>query len=593
VCSLVDLGVRAWFPNPFTSVGQATPIVIGVVVSLVASLVGLTRRAGPDLVALASAAWVTLMGASQTHGTPYPYGGMEADIARLTALADRFTTHIGSADLLIKGLPSEYPPLFPWIVGRASAVTGVPAWRLMGPASVVACGVAVAAAYVLWRRIVPPRTAAAIALIAAAVFGEPRKPHEVVAVSVVAPWIIGSFARLGGEATPRLHWLAGGVVGGLLVADYQGYLAFAALGLVAVVVMSVLTPDRRAYMRHLVLLAVTAAVVSSWFLGPWLTTLVEHGSENIDDKFPPSSTAPDYWHPPWAHAWPVALLLLAGVVVLVLGVRRFTWAPALLAVTASAMVYRWLMAYRFQHTGHTGFYQYTGRLSDGTLAVAAVLGAAEIWPTLRLKMPSAGRRSFAVLAMAGVLSASMAVYWDAQRLGHAEGPGRPNFARLAQATPLLNGRYPSLAQYAAPLRAVFPYASVHAIVSRRLGDDALPVVLTSNEALSSYYPYYQYLGNGAYSSNTLSHWIQRLVDVEGLSQLTDSASFAQRCEHMRYGVIDVFVLTQRHGRLNWGHDVTFDEAQFGAGYFYRDRASATTWVFTRINAAPERAHYPT
>jgi len=52
-------------------------------------------------------------------------------------MANRYAQHLHSSDGIVPSVPSNYPPLFPWLVGRTSALVHVPAWRLLGPAEAI------------------------------------------------------------------------------------------------------------------------------------------------------------------------------------------------------------------------------------------------------------------------------------------------------------------------------------------------------------------------------------------------------------------------------------------------------------------------
>jgi hypothetical protein len=66
------------------------------------------------------------------HGSPF--GFIDGDTVRLSAMAERYTTTWRSADGIVSALPSEYPPLYPWLIGHISVLLHVPAWRLLAPA---------------------------------------------------------------------------------------------------------------------------------------------------------------------------------------------------------------------------------------------------------------------------------------------------------------------------------------------------------------------------------------------------------------------------------------------------------------------------
>ena len=597
VCTLAAVAGHRFYPDPFSEPGQSLPLVVlGLLALLLLPLLLRGRSLGADLGAVLVAAWLSWFGASQLHGTPFPYGGMRADIARLTAAATKFSVHVESTDLLVKGLPIEYPPLFPWLVGRASAITGEPAWQLIGVGSVIFCGVAALAGYLLWRRLVAPAMALALSVVPPAVYGDPRKAHEVAALCLLTPWVLGGLARYR-RATPRLHWAVAGVVGGLLVTDYQGYLVFSFAGVVAVVLLGLARHGARPrYLRHLALATVTALATAGWFLGPWLLGLARMGGDGSADLFQPFEAQTDPWHLPWQHAWPVAVWLCAGLALLVWHSFRHDWARYLLALALSAMAYRWLMLLRFERTGHTGFFQYTDRLYDGVLVTGLVLSLGALWPRLVGATPVLRRlaphlrRVVAALSTITVVLTGLGFFWAADRAGHAEDRHTPNFTRLADATELPGGGFPEFSGEAGQIGR-FPAVEVQRIVERHLGRGAMPTVLSYDESLSSYYPYYQYIGLGGNSANSLAHWPHREAEVWRLSAVHDPKAFAAASTHVDGGHVDVFVLKGVNRWFMWGN-VRFDKSQFAEPYFHTELAIGNTWVFTRVGAEVEHADYP-
>ena len=109
-------------------------LVVGVVVLGVAS-----RRLSADLASGIGAGlfggWVAFTLRVALHGTPYGFGGLSSDAGRLAAMANTYSHMWSSSDGIVPSVPSHYPPLFPWLVGRASALAHVPAWRLLGIAA--------------------------------------------------------------------------------------------------------------------------------------------------------------------------------------------------------------------------------------------------------------------------------------------------------------------------------------------------------------------------------------------------------------------------------------------------------------------------
>ena len=119
------------------TLGQADPFRLRVamipVVVLVAgvAVVGIaSRRLPADLASGIGAGlfggWVAFTLRVALHGTPYGFGGLSSDAGRMAAMANRYASTWHSSDGIVPSVPSNYPPLFPWLVGRTSALIHVP-----------------------------------------------------------------------------------------------------------------------------------------------------------------------------------------------------------------------------------------------------------------------------------------------------------------------------------------------------------------------------------------------------------------------------------------------------------------------------------
>ena len=106
--------------------------------------------------------------------------------------------------MIVPSVPSHYPPLFPWLVGRTSALVDVPAWRLLGPAEAITLSFAVVAGFALWRLLVPGPLALALTLPVLLSYSLPEKAYEIVALAVLTPWVLAIRRAPRGR---RLHWL--------------------------------------------------------------------------------------------------------------------------------------------------------------------------------------------------------------------------------------------------------------------------------------------------------------------------------------------------------------------------------------------------
>src|SRR5438874_291537 len=242
--------------DPFRLRVAMVPVVVAVAGVIGAGLA--SRRLPADLAsgigAGLFAGWVAFTLRVALHGTPFGFGGLGSDAGRLAAMANRYASTWHSADGIVPSVPSHYPPLFPWLVGRASALVHVPAWRLLGPAEAITLSFAVIAGYLLWRRLLPGPLALAVTLPVLLCFSLPEKAFEILALAVFVPWAVATF---GEPPRGRLHWLPAGLIGGLSTLLYWAFIVFGALGVLALAVLTWrASPERARYVRHVALTVV-------------------------------------------------------------------------------------------------------------------------------------------------------------------------------------------------------------------------------------------------------------------------------------------------------------------------------------------------
>lgn len=237
--------------SPFDARGAFAPVTAGVSLLVVMCAVAWWRRADERVTGVAAglfAAWLALALQVSLNGTPFGFGGVSGDIGRISAAATRYTVTAWSADGMVDGLPSEYPPLYPWLIGRAAVILDVPAWRLLAPAEILFMSFAVLAVFLLWQRLVPPAVALACAGVGLLAYGEPFKPYSIIALLILVPWVIATFAN---PPKGRLHWLPAGIIGGLLTLTYFGWMTFGAPGIIAIVIAGWRRAEsRRRYVGH-------------------------------------------------------------------------------------------------------------------------------------------------------------------------------------------------------------------------------------------------------------------------------------------------------------------------------------------------------
>ncbi|MFY1635753.1 arabinofuranosyltransferase [Solwaraspora sp. WMMB335] len=557
--------------DPFSPSGRILPVTGGLLlICLVLLAAAVIRRFGPPAGVSAlsgvgaglAAGWVVLILRAALHGTPFGFGGLHGDMLRMSAAATRYTVTVASTDTTVAGLPSEYPPLYAWLVGRAAVLLDQPAWRLLGAAEVLSLSASVLVAFLLWRRQVGSWTALAVACTGVLAWSDPRKAYEVLALMIFIPWVLETFTR---PPRARLHWLPAGLLGGLLVVLYQAWLVYAAIGLVAIVLLAWRTePDRRAYLRRLSLVAGVAFTVSAWYVLPYLWRLVaEGGGQLVSDRYVSPHFLAGLLPFLDIQSGPESDILLRGLQLVGLAglvwlLRVTWWARPLALVAAAAFGYRLLATVRLMLTGHTGFAHYTVRLYGVVLAIAGVLTIAHVVPILLRRARVAGPVGLVGAPLAVLLGWGV-VWYSTAWLPGAGGVGS-GYAAAAHTQPLPGGGYPRYAPAGGRV-PWFPVEPVRQAVQDAVGEDPRLVTLSVDERLFAYLPWPGYLSNDRTAAATLSRWDERKAQVRDLAGERDPVAFAAASASTEFGPIDVFVLRRDGDDLRWA-DLWFHRDQF-------------------------------
>jgi Arabinofuranosyltransferase N terminal len=575
------VGARLGPADPFRLRVAMIPVAVLIAGVAVAGVV--SRRLPADLASGIGAGlfggWVAFTLRVALHGTPYGFGGLVSDAGRLAAMANTYSHTWYSSDGIVPSVPSNYPPLFPWLVGRTSALIGVPAWKLLGPAEAITVSFAVVAGYMLWRRLVPGPIALALTLPVLLCFSLASKSYEILALEIFIPWAIATF---GDPPRGRLHWLPAGLIGGLTILLYWLFIVFGALGILALAVLTWrASPDRGRYVRHVVLTVIVALVVASWYLIPYLGWGFLHRSSQVEYQYQGGGIqdSPLLFITPT----PLGALQLIGVIGMVWYRGRVWWGKPMLVLTAGIYAYWLLGLAAFVLVGRHMLLQDTPRLTSLVLASAGVLTIAHTAPGIVRRL-SAGTLPAGLptlsLCLLSIFAAITA--WQAWMPG---GPpsvtglyqpavsATPNDATAAFITPLPDGSY----SHAAPasLRgAWFPTKPIKKDVDSVLGKDAKPVALSSSEHLFAFVKWPGYIAVTRSAAGIDTNWPARYAALRKLSLVTDPDAFTDASEHTAFGSIDVFIL-QATDAAHWSWkpfdsddpDITFTPAQFSPQAF--------------------------
>ena len=562
--------------DPFRLRVAMIPVVVlvaGVIVAGIAS-----RRVPADLAsgigAGLFAGWVAFTLRVALHGTPFGFGGLGSDPGRLAAMANTYSRTWHSADGIVPSVPSNYPPLFPWLVGRTSALIHVQAWKLLGPAEAITLSFVVVAGYLLWRRLLPGPIALAVTLPVLLCFSLPDKAYEILALEIFIPWAIATF---GDPPRGRLHWLPAGLIGGLSILLYWAFIMFGALGVLALAVLTWrASADRARYARHVVLTVVAALVVASWYLVPYLGWGLLHGSSQVEYQFQGGGIqdSPLLFLDPT----PLGALELIGVIGLVWYRGRVWWGKPLLLLTAGTYAYWLLGLAAFIVANHHLLLQDTPRLIGPLLAAAGLL-------TIAHAAPRIARRLSIRTVPAGLpaLALCLLITWTAITAWQAWMPGgppsvtglyqpavstTPNDATAAFITARPDGSY-SAAAPASIRGAWFPTDPIKKDVTSVLGASATPVTLSTSEQLFGFVNWPGYIGVSMGAAGTNTNWPARYAALRKLSRVTGPAAFAAASARTAFGPVDVFIL-QHTGPARWtwrpfdtpDPAITFTPAQF-------------------------------
>ncbi len=582
VCLPVAFAAATLGPaDPFRLRVAMVPVVVLVVVVVVVGLA--SRRLPADLASGIGAGlaggWVAFTLRAALHGTPYGFGGLGSDAGRMAAMANRYASTWHSADGIVPSVPSNYPPLFPWLVGRTSALIHVPAWRLLGPAEAITLSFALVGGYLLWRYLVPGPVALALSLPVLLCFSLPEKAFEIVALAVFIPWAVATF---GDPPRGRLHWLPAGLIGGLSILLYWAFIMFGALGVLALAVLTWrASPDRGRYVRHVVLTVIVAVVVASWYLIPYLGWGFLHGSSQVEYQYQGGGIqgSPLLFLSPT----PLGVLELIGVIGMVWYRGRVWWGKPLLLLTAGIYAYWLLGLASFVLANHHLLLQDTSRLTSLVLASAGVLTIAQAGPAIVRKISIR-----TVPAGLPALALCLLVIWTAFTAWQAWMPGgppsatglyqpavtsQPNDTTAAFTTQLPGGSYPPAAP-ASIRRAGFPTDLIEKDVASVLGTSAKPVTLSASEQLFAYVNWPGYIGVTWGAAGIDTDWPARYAALRKLSRVTGPAAFTAASARTAFGPVDVFIL-QRTGPARWTWQpagspdpaITFTPAQFSPDAF--------------------------
>lgn len=236
---------------------------------------GPNRTLAADVTAGAAGSFAALVVAAGLHGTPFPAGGLGLGAALRTPAVVRFAADWRNADFTYEGLPAFYPPLLPWVTGRAAAVLDLAPYHALKLASIAAAFFVPLVTYLLWRRLVTPAVAALISLATLAV---PNfiQSDSWLALFVIVPWWLEAVYGIRRDGCRARPVFVQGLIGALIFCLYYYFYFILTLGLLLAFVLDRLHPpaEARIWLRRMAVLGV-AALLSSVYWLPLLVSIAE------------------------------------------------------------------------------------------------------------------------------------------------------------------------------------------------------------------------------------------------------------------------------------------------------------------------------
>lgn len=233
---------------------------------------------GIRLLALQLAAVVPV--AAWLRGTGRYLNGIQGDQLFRLALAEKYSAYWTPVDTYFSDLPSFYPGLWFWGLGRMSAVTGLEVVDLYAYYNLATLAVAVTINYLLWiaARVNNPGLHALATATVGASFAA-YEPYSWVLLAQSLPLILLLFRVLEDHGTRTRRELVAvgliaGLIGGVALSTYTLAALFAAL----VVVIALLMHGGRIHWLSVALVTAVGAVVSAGIAAPWWWGFLVHDS---------------------------------------------------------------------------------------------------------------------------------------------------------------------------------------------------------------------------------------------------------------------------------------------------------------------------
>src|SRR5690606_33314409 len=492
-------------------------------------------------------------------------------------------------DMTYLGLPPFYPPGWFWLGGRAAALTGIPAWEMFKPWSILSITIAAVLALVLWAALVRFEYALIVTTATTAVMlaYSSTEPYAAIITVLLPPVFVLAWSGLRGRTrnggppqaggAPRGAVVGVGIFLGIAALFYTLLLAYAAFTLVIMAAVAAVTDRDWGPVRRLAVIAAVSIPIALIGWGPWLLAALHYRpADGAELTFP------------MLDFTLVGALCMIGTIWLVARARNSARAAALgIAVLA---VYAWsllsmlttlagttLLSFRLQPTltvlftagGEYGFIEGARALADSfssrrLLPVPATISRSGAL-TLSQDVPDVLRTAAGAFGFIEGARALADSFSSRRLLAVAATIGSIGALTFSQDIPDVL-RYDIVVAYTdtdgngeradrRPAGAERYYSEIDARILEVTGrprDET--VVLTADYSFLSYYPYYGFQGLTSHYANPLAQFEQRAAAIESWAVLEDADQFIAALDALPWEPPTVFLL---RGAGSGGADDTY------------------------------------
>ncbi|MFN8491549.1 MAG: arabinofuranosyltransferase [Caldilineaceae bacterium] len=283
--SLIDHAPASIATHPWLDVWLEVALVTFVGGLLLLFALPVSERLRFDLTVGAVSLFLTATLALVLKNTPFTVGAVTGDQRFYTYFVTKFAAYPGYIDGVYRDLPSFYPPLYYYILGRLAALFHSEPYHTMKIGLLATIFLIPYLSTWLWRRLVDEKLAVAAAF-ALLLYQQWFKPAEWLSLVLFVPWWLYWVEDVTGQKrrSSLVWWLWGSLLGGLLFQTYYYWFFIGGVSLLLKLVMQVWQRGKRQIwqfdLRNVVALLGGAALLSSLYWGPYLYSMYRTGGWN-------------------------------------------------------------------------------------------------------------------------------------------------------------------------------------------------------------------------------------------------------------------------------------------------------------------------